>query len=216
LAGDDEAAGISLDSAPTRHDKQSLLKIVLDRACELTSQQIVIKEIVKEEFLLEEKKEEDTGEFPLFDELLLEVFVHLDLKTLVSCSVVCKKWHLYTNLESVWRNKTTRWFENYVNRKKFAQAHIAPCMEDVHALALQTSNMWKSYMFFLDKELQRYCFQKVKASARHLSQGKDELSFEEGDILFVLQKTKGSEWWLAFDKDNNLGLIPSNHFSDEK
>lgn len=132
---------------------------------------------MKDEFLLQEKKEEENGEVLLFDELLLEIFLHMDLKTLVACSVVCKKWHLYTNLESVWKNKANKWFENYVNQKKFAQAHIAPwfvrhlslptdssiSMDDIQKLASQSPNMWKSYQFFLERELQQYCFQKVNA-----------------------------------------------------
>ncbi|XP_076040410.1 osteoclast-stimulating factor 1-like isoform X2 [Oratosquilla oratoria] len=48
---------------------------------------------------------------------------------------------------------------------------------------------------------------------RNLPIKEDELSFEEGDLLFVVDQ-KNPEWWLA-RCGNEQGLIPSNYVSQD-
>ncbi|XP_046858813.1 osteoclast-stimulating factor 1-like [Xenia sp. Carnegie-2017] len=51
--------------------------------------------------------------------------------------------------------------------------------------------------------------QVVRALYRYEAQQKDELSFEEEDVLYIIDKTQG-EWWKARVR-NKVGLIPSNY-----
>ncbi|XP_028411758.1 osteoclast-stimulating factor 1-like [Dendronephthya gigantea] len=51
--------------------------------------------------------------------------------------------------------------------------------------------------------------QVVRALYRYEAQQKDELSFEEGDVLYIIHKAEEG-WWQARVK-NKVGLIPSNY-----
>lgn len=43
------------------------------------------------------------------------------------------------------------------------------------------------------------------------AQAADELSFKEGDMVTILQKPEGSDWWLAALYDRE-GWVPNNYF----
>lgn len=52
------------------------------------------------------------------------------------------------------------------------------------------------------------------------SQGDDQLSFKEGDLLCVLEKPEDDDWWKAkkkgdtLDEDEPVGLVPSNYVEE--
>lgn len=43
------------------------------------------------------------------------------------------------------------------------------------------------------------------------AQAADELSFKEGDMITILQKPEGSDWWWA-SLCGREGFVPSNYF----
>ncbi|XP_022253569.1 osteoclast-stimulating factor 1-like isoform X3 [Limulus polyphemus] len=53
----------------------------------------------------------------------------------------------------------------------------------------------------------------VRALYRYSAQQPDELSFEEGDILYILDMITDPNWWKA-SCDGKVGLIPSNYVED--
>lgn len=55
--------------------------------------------------------------------------------------------------------------------------------------------------------------QVVKAVYPYAAQRGDELSFEEGDLLYILDKSDTTGWWKA-RVGNKTGVIPSNYVAD--
>lgn len=53
----------------------------------------------------------------------------------------------------------------------------------------------------------------VKAMYKYTAQYPDELSFEEGDTLYILDMTTDPNWWKA-KCGENTGLIPSNYVEE--
>lgn len=53
----------------------------------------------------------------------------------------------------------------------------------------------------------------VKAMYKYTAQYADELSFEEGDTLYILDMTTDPNWWKA-KCGENTGLIPSNYVEE--
>lgn len=47
------------------------------------------------------------------------------------------------------------------------------------------------------------------------AQAADELSFKDGDMVTILQKPEGSDWWWA-SLCGREGLVPSNYFGVRK
>ncbi|XP_047139377.1 osteoclast-stimulating factor 1 [Hydra vulgaris] len=55
--------------------------------------------------------------------------------------------------------------------------------------------------------------QVVKAIYAYSATRGDELSFEEGDLLYIIDKTQSNGWWKA-RVGNKTGLIPSNYVDE--
>lgn len=55
--------------------------------------------------------------------------------------------------------------------------------------------------------------QVVKAIYAYSATRGDELSFEEGDLLYIIDKTESTGWWKA-RVGNKTGLIPSNYVDE--
>ncbi|CAH1796968.1 unnamed protein product [Owenia fusiformis] len=53
----------------------------------------------------------------------------------------------------------------------------------------------------------------VRALYPYQAQQSDELSFEEGDTLYIIDMTSSSEWWRA-SCDGRVGLIPFNYVEE--
>jgi len=53
----------------------------------------------------------------------------------------------------------------------------------------------------------------VKAIYPYTAQRKDELTFEEGDLLYITDKSDTSGWWKG-SVGNKTGLIPSNYVAE--
>lgn len=47
------------------------------------------------------------------------------------------------------------------------------------------------------------------------AQAADELSFKDGDMVTILQKPEGSDWWWA-SLCGREGLVPNNYFGVRK
>lgn len=54
--------------------------------------------------------------------------------------------------------------------------------------------------------------QVVRAQYNYAAQQPDEISFDEGDILYIIDKSAGP-WWKA-KVGNKTGLIPSNYVAE--
>ena len=54
----------------------------------------------------------------------------------------------------------------------------------------------------------------ITASASYEAQDKDELSFQEGDFLYLVDSKSDCNWWRARLKGQE-GLVPSDHFADQ-
>lgn len=44
----------------------------------------------------------------------------------------------------------------------------------------------------------------------YVAQRNDELSFSEGDVIYVLDMISSKDWWKAKSNDK-IGLVPSNY-----
>ena len=59
-----------------------------------------------------------------------------------------------------------------------------------------------------------------RAAYDYAPQGENELSIEEGDLLFVLEKSTEDDWWRAKkratseDEEEPEGLIPNNYVEE--
>ncbi|GLH01279.1 Tonsoku-like protein [Gryllus bimaculatus] len=54
----------------------------------------------------------------------------------------------------------------------------------------------------------------MRALYKYVAQYPDELSFQEGDILYVIDQVSDPNWWKA-RCGNQTGLIPSNYVGDQ-
>jgi len=48
------------------------------------------------------------------------------------------------------------------------------------------------------------------AKFKYSSRTNDDLGFKKGEMLYILN-TDDDDWWLARNKSNKEGYIPSNH-----
>lgn len=59
-----------------------------------------------------------------------------------------------------------------------------------------------------------------KAVYDYAPQAEGELQIEEGDVLYVLEKSQEDDWWkakkkaTAEDEDEPVGLIPNNYIEE--
>ena len=55
----------------------------------------------------------------------------------------------------------------------------------------------------------------VRAKFAYVAKESDELSFNEGDLLYILDSTSDSSWWRAKSRGHE-GLVPSNFLASNK